>query len=96
MLQHWFRVDLRRDQLDACPHWLLSRDPSITLETFQGWWCGAGALCRVILPAGARPKLRVCWDTHAPVPLPAAAGWHPPMQDVDVDLGMDVDVDLFE
>ena len=40
MFQHWFRVDLRRGQLAACPQWLLSRDPTITLGTFQGGGVG--------------------------------------------------------
>ena len=106
IVQHWFRVDLHRAGLDACPHWLLSRDPSISVGTFQGWWCGAGALCRVSLLAGARPKLTVRWDSHTPVPLPmpvpvppldVAVGDRSRHDDLDLGEELDLlDVDIFE
>ena len=48
-----------------------------------------------MMPAGAQPELQVCWDAHAPDPLPATDTWHPPMLDADINLGMDDDLDLF-
>ena len=70
ILRHWFRVDLRRSALGGCPHWLLSRDPALTIGQFEQWWCAGGVLCRVIAVAGSRPRCEVVWDGERPVPLP--------------------------
>ena len=101
--QHWFRVDMRLADLNACPQWLASRSPAITLAQFQEWWCPAGALCRVHVLAGHAPKLQVVWDGQHPVPLPLApvvpSLQGPGAADVDVDLGDDLcdsDVDLYD
>ena len=98
MVQHWFRVDLRRPDLGACPHWLLARNPALTLEMFQDWWCASGVLCRVV-SSGAKPRMQVIWDANVPVPLPPAldrARHYPPgstPRHPDVDLGGDMDLD---
>ena len=98
MVQHWFRVDLHRPNLGACPHWLLGRHPALTLDKFRGWWCASAALCRVIAAAGAKPRMEVVWNAEAPVPLPAAvpAIAAPAPRYPDVDLGEDMDLDVID
>ena len=91
MVQHWFRVGLRRPQLGACPNWLMARNPALTLETFQDWWCASSVLCRVVAVAGAKPRMEVVWDAVVPVPLPAVA---PPRHHPDLDLGEAMHLDV--
>ena len=97
---------MRLSDLHACPQWLASRNPAITLAQFQEWWCPSGALCRVHVSAGGPPKLQVVWGHQQPVPLPpvpvpdpAGASVASAAMDLDVDIGEDLyasDVDLYE
>ena len=79
IVRHWFRVDMRLSDLNACPHWLTARTPSLTLEKFKEWWCPAGPLCCLQDVAGAKPRLQLLWSAQEPVPLPA-----PPPQPLPV------------
>ena len=69
MMQHWMRVGLRRRDLGACPQWLMSRDPRLSVDTFGDWWCAGTVLCEVV-HAGPRPQIDIRWDAHRPVPIP--------------------------
>ncbi len=101
MLQHWFRVGMTRPDLDACPHWLLARNPALTSQTFQEWWCASEVLCRVLPVAGEGPsRMEVLWDVDAPIPLPAAnqpeAAIHFGHGDVDLGEAADMDLDTYD
>ena len=97
MLRHWFRVDLRLAQLNACPQWLLSRNPAISLAQFQEWWCPSGALCCVHVLAGQRPQLQALWTAHFPVPIPVAPTPAPQHEGLGPHFVVDVllDADLY-
>ena len=80
IMRHWFRVDMRLSDLGSCPHWLVARQPALSLHDFQQWWCPPGPLCVLHDVAGAKPRLQLLWDAHSPVPLPGPGLSSPTVQ----------------
>lgn len=59
ILQDWLRVEGDVRQLGGvCPSWFRGRDPSLSLQRFQAWWCAEGVLATTQpVPGAARPRL---------------------------------------
>ena len=99
LARDWFRVDMRLSDLGACPQWLLARNPTLTVQSFQQRWGPSGAFFSFVAAAGSKPKVHILWDADTPASVPAVPQMVPFFEPQPANLDLfqhDSDVDMYE